>query len=124
MEPFIVTSFSPFNNCVIYLDILFNSSGGNLAPSLGGRKNFSRTKMTFFLKKISILMTTIFDDLFLVIDQVFQISPPFSLIFWIFTLLNIVHNPFLTRKIAYLFLLFSYSAADVKSHQTRTVNFS
>src|SRR6218665_2273594 len=85
----------------------------------GGRKNFSRTKMTFFLKKISILMTTIFDDLFLVIDQVFQISPPFSLIFRIFTLLNIVHNPFLTRKIAYLFLLFSYSAADVKSHQTR-----
>ena len=26
------------------------TSGGNLAPSLRGRKNFSRTKMRFFLK--------------------------------------------------------------------------
>ena len=36
---------------------------------------------------------------FLVIDQVFRIFPLFSLIFQIFTLLDIVHNnPFLTRK--------------------------
>src|SRR6218665_4051443 len=28
-------------------------SGGNLAPSLGGRKKFSRTKMTFFPEKNS-----------------------------------------------------------------------
>src|SRR6218665_632682 len=36
--------------------------------------------------------------LFLVIDQVFRILPLFSLIFRIFTLLDIVHSPFLTRK--------------------------
>src|SRR6218665_1677053 len=35
---------------------------------------------------------------FLVIDQVSRILPLFSLIFRIFTLLNIVHNPFLARK--------------------------
>src|SRR6218665_640362 len=42
-------------------------------------------------------------------SQVFRILPLFSLIFRIFTLLDIVHNPFLTRK--HLFLLFSYFRA-------------
>jgi len=73
-------------------------SGGNLAPSLGGRKKFSRTKITFS-EKIPIIAAKISDDLFfLVIDQVFRIFPLFSLTFRIFTLLDIVHNPFLTRK--------------------------
>jgi len=51
MEPFIVTSFSPFNNCVIYLDILFNSSGGNLAPSLGDVKISRGPRWRSFWKK-------------------------------------------------------------------------
>src|SRR6218665_827779 len=61
-----------------------HASGGNLAPSMGGRKKFSRNKMTF-LEKIFIFTTKIFDDL-LVIDQVFRIFPFFSLIFRIFTM--------------------------------------
>src|SRR6218665_2793423 len=66
-----------------------------------GRKIFSPTKMTFFSEKISILVANISDDLFLVIDQVFRIFP-LSLIFRIFTLLDIVNNPFLTRKTPFL----------------------
>src|SRR6218665_1979035 len=42
------------------------------------------------------------DDPFLVIDQVFRIFPLFSLIFRIFTLLDVVHSPFLTRKTPFL----------------------
>ena len=80
-------------------DSYSEASGGNLAPSWGGRKNFSRTRMTFFLKKIPIFAAKISDDLF-------RIFPLVSLIFRIFTLLDIVHNPFLTRKTP--FLLFSY----------------
>ena len=52
------------------------ASGGDLAPSLGGRKKFSRTKiseMTIFSGKIFILTPKISDDFFLVIDLVFQI---------------------------------------------------
>jgi len=52
------------------------SGGGELAPSLGERKNFSRTKLTF-----SIFAAKIYDDLFLVIDQDFRIVLLFSLIF-------------------------------------------
>src|SRR6218665_2338239 len=47
--------------------------------------------MTFFLDKISIFRPKISDDLFLVIDQGFQI-----LLF--FTVLNVVYDPFFTRK--------------------------
>src|SRR6218665_3621695 len=47
--------------------------------------------MTFFLEKISIFRPKISDDLFLVIDQVFQILH-------FFTLLNVVHDLFFTRK--------------------------
>src|SRR6218665_1846393 len=43
-------------------------SGGDLAPSLGGREKFSRTKISIFTAKIS-------DDPFLVIDQAFRIFP-------------------------------------------------
>ena len=52
-------------------------SGGDLAPSLGGTENFSRTKIS--------------DDLFLVIDQVFKILR-------FFTVLNVVYDPFFTTK--------------------------
>src|SRR6218665_1478607 len=47
--------------------------------------------MTFFLDKISIFRPKISDDLFLVIDQGFQI-----LLF--FTVLNVVYDTFFTRK--------------------------
>src|SRR6218665_3119305 len=52
-------------------------SGGNLAPSFGGRKNFSLTKMTIFSEQIYVLAAKISDDLFLVIDQVFRIVTDF-----------------------------------------------
>src|SRR6218665_1889750 len=56
--------------------------------------------MTFISEKIFVLTTKISDDLFLVIDQVFRISPFFSQIFRMFrfTMLNVVYEPFLTRK--------------------------
>ena len=50
----------------------------------GGRKKISWTKISVFTLKIS-------DDLFCFIDQVFQILR-------FFTLLNVVYNPFFTRK--------------------------
>src|SRR6218665_115736 len=53
-------------------------SGGNLAPSLGGcKKIFADPDF----RKISIFTAKISDDLFLVIDQVFQIFSFLSLIF-------------------------------------------
>src|SRR6218665_560229 len=60
---------------------LASSSGGYLAPSLGGRNKFSRTKISIFTAKMS-------DDLFLVIDQVFRIFPFFSQI--VRTMFNVV----------------------------------
>jgi len=65
---------------------IFN--GGDLAPSLGGRKNFSRTKISewrSFWKKISIFTPKNSDDFFLVIDQVFQILTLFFQISRFFT---------------------------------------
>src|SRR6218665_2208837 len=43
-------------------------------------------------------MAKISDGLFLVIDLVFRIFPFFSQIFRIFTMLNVVYDPLLTRK--------------------------
>jgi len=60
----------------------------------GERKNFRGRRFLndgFFTAKIS-------DDLFLVIDQVSRIFPFFFKIFRIFTMLNVVYDPFLTRK--------------------------
>src|SRR6218665_3102954 len=54
--------------------------------------------MMFFSEKISIFTVEISDDLFLVVDLFFRIFPFFSQIFRIFTLLNVVYDPFLTRK--------------------------
>src|SRR6218665_644965 len=54
--------------------------------------------MSFFSENISNFTAKISDDLFLVIDQVFRIFPFFSQIFPFFTMLNVVYDPFLTRK--------------------------
>src|SRR6218665_2987557 len=54
--------------------------------------------MTVFREKISILTAKISDDLFLVIHQVFLIFPFISQIFRFFTMLNVVYDPFHTRK--------------------------
>ena len=53
-----------------------SGSGGDLAPSLGGRKILSRTEIAewrFFSEKIFIFMPKNSDDFFLVVDQVFLI---------------------------------------------------
>ena len=49
-----------------------------------------------FSEKISVFTAKISDDLFLVIDQDFRIFPFFSQIFRIFTMLNIVYDPYMT----------------------------
>src|SRR6218665_2377038 len=70
------------------------SSGGDLAPSLGGRKIFSRTKISelrFFRKKISIFTPKIYDDF------LFSHRPGFQILRF-FTVLNVVYDPFFTRK--------------------------
>src|SRR6218665_59511 len=54
--------------------------------------------MTFFREKISIFMPKNSDDLFLVIDQVFIIFTLFFQILRIFTVLNVVYDPFFTRR--------------------------
>src|SRR6218665_2888677 len=52
--------------------------------------------MRFFSGKISIFRVKI--SFFLVIDLVFGIFPFFSNIFRMFTMLNVLYDPFLTRK--------------------------
>ena len=54
-----------------------------MAPSLGGRKNFSPTKMTILSEKNPILAAQISDDLFLVIDQVFRIFTDFPDLYFV-----------------------------------------
>src|SRR6218665_2426154 len=63
----------------------------------GGRKIISRTKI-FFRKKFPFSRTKFLTTFFLIIDQVFRIFPFFSRIFCIFTMLNVVYDPFLTRE--------------------------
>src|SRR6218665_3474277 len=53
-------------------------SGGNLAPSLGGRKKFFADQDDFFLKKLPFSRPKILMTFFLVIDQVFGVFPLFS----------------------------------------------
>src|SRR6218665_548165 len=54
--------------------------------------------MTLSSEQISIFTAKISDDLFLVIGQVFLIFPFFFQILRIFTVLNVVYDPFFTRK--------------------------
>src|SRR6218665_1198165 len=56
--------------------------------------------MTFFSP---IFMAKISDDLSLIIDQVFRTFPFFYLIFRIFAMLNVVYDPFLTRKTPFFY---------------------
>src|SRR6218665_2652182 len=79
--------------------------GGDLAPNLGGTKKFFRGPIS---GKISIFRVKISDDHFLVIDLVLRIFPFFSHIFRMFTMLNVVYDHFLTRKIQF-FTLFMLS---------------
>ena len=85
-------------------------SGGNLAPSFGGRKNFSQTKITIFSEQIYILAAKISDDLFLVINQVFRIVTDFR----IFTFLSVVHDPFITRKTPFFYSFHIF--AHIRQH--------
>src|SRR6218665_2992909 len=68
-------------NCVCYspapLCCIVSHSGGDLAPSLGGGKKFRGPRFLNDVSsgKISIFTDRISDDLFLVINQVFQIFP-------------------------------------------------
>ena len=81
----------------------------------GGTEHFFADQdfwMTFFSGKNFHFTPKISDDLFLVIDQVFRISPFFSQIFRIFTMLNVVYDPFLTRKTPFFTLLILSSASD------------
>src|SRR6218665_3978536 len=65
--------------------------------------------MTFFSGKISIFRVKI--SFFLVIDLVFGIFPFFSNIFRMFTMLNVLYHPFLTRK-THFFTRFILSRAS------------
>jgi len=98
---------------------ILSTSGGDLAPSFGGRKHFSRGSR--FLNDVLFGKNFHFHSQnfwwpFLVIDQVFRIFPLFS---QIFPMLNVVYEPFLTRTTAIseknsfmtLFLLCSYFCA-------------
>src|SRR6218665_1923866 len=73
-----------------------------------GRKNFRgpRFREKFPFSRQKFLMT-----FFLVVDQIFRIFPFFSQIFCILTMLNVVYDPFLTRKTPF-FTLFKLSRAS------------
>jgi len=64
--------------------------------------------MMFFSEKISIFTVEISDDLFLVVDLVFRIFPFFSQIFRVFTMLNVVYDPFPHKKTHYFTKKFLY----------------
>src|SRR6218665_107649 len=96
-------------------------SGGDLTPSLGGRKFFFRGPRflndVIIGKKFPFSRQTIYEDLFLVIDQVFRIFPFFYQIFRIFTMLNIVYDPFLSRKTFFSTLFILSHASDNTTSQ-------
>src|SRR6218665_1553523 len=56
--------------------------------------------MMFFSEKFPFSRPKILMTFFLVIDQVFLIFPFFSQILRIFTVLNVIYDPFFTRKTA------------------------
>jgi len=94
-------------------DLFRIPSGGDQAPSLGDKKIkifrrprflndvFFRKNLKFAFSRQKSIMT-----FFLVIDQVFRIFPFFSHIFCVFTMLNVVYDPFLTRKTLFLLCLY------------------
>ena len=66
---------------IVYIYIQWRKPGAKF----GGTEKIFADQDDIFSEKMSILAAKISDDLFLVIDQVFE----FSLIFRIFTLLNV-----------------------------------
>ena len=70
----------------------------------------------------SVFRAKITDDLFLVTDQVFRIFPFFFQIFRILTMLNVVYDPFLTRKAP--FLLCSYFRTHIRQHYISKVRLN
>ena len=108
------------HGCGPALKVGLVGSGGDLAPNSGGRKkNFRGPRFlndVFFGKNVR-FQGKISDDLFLVIDLDFRIFPFFSQIFRIFTMLNVVYDPFLTRK------TFFYSVQFILSHASDNTTY-
>jgi len=77
----------------------WTSISRDLAPSLGDGKKFRRPRFLneIFLGKIPIFTPKISDDLFKVIDHIFQIFPIFSHIFHIFTVC--IYDSFFTKNL-------------------------
>src|SRR6218665_2272844 len=72
--------------------------------------------MTFFSRKITFSWQKFLMTFFLVIDQIFHILHFFPQIFPIFAMLNVIFDPFLTRKTP--FLLCSYFDAHPTDNTT------
>src|SRR6218665_3216861 len=75
-------------------------SGGDLVPSLGGRTKFSRTKISEKFSWRKFLMTF------------FSHRPGFSdflFLFPDFTMLNVVYDPFLTRKTPFFYSVHTFA---------------
>src|SRR6218665_1972605 len=66
---------------------------------------------------MSIFTAQISDDLFLVIDQVFRIFPFFYQNLRVFTVLNVVYDPVLTRKTPFCTLFILSRASDNTTSQ-------
>src|SRR6218665_65632 len=66
--------------------------------------------MTYFSEKFPFSGQTFLTTFFLVIDQVFRIFPFFfPQIFRIFTMLNVVYDPFLTRKTHFFYSVHTFA---------------
>src|SRR6218665_901094 len=88
--------------------------GGDLAPNLGGTKNFCCGPIS---GKISIFRVKFLMTFFLVIDLVLRIFPFFSHIFHMFTMLNVVYDHFLTRKTQFFTLFMLSRTSDNTTSQ-------
>src|SRR6218665_1646918 len=92
-------------------------SGGDLAPSLGGKEIFfhePRFLNDDFSEKIPIFTAKISDDLFLVVDQVFLnfafLFPDFPYLCYVKC--RIIYDPFLTRNTPFSTLFILLRASD------------
>src|SRR6218665_1025550 len=73
--------------------------------------------MTYFSEKFPFSGQTFLTTFFLVIDQVFRIFPFFfPQIFRIFTMLNVVYDPFLTRKTHFFYSVHTFTY--IQQHYT------
>ena len=81
---------------------------------------FSRTKISewrYFFEKIPFSQQEFLMTFFLVTDLVFRIFPFFYQIFRIFTMLNVVYDPFLTRKPPFFTLFILSRTSDNTTSQ-------